>query len=415
MSLTPDCASAPAAPTDDDSADLNTALAALRGKEPRPGAVRRNPRSSHRALLGIALCGLLVGGIFAVRTADPESRSDSAGANPADNVYRSAHPGSCLLWQPGEPDRLSFVQCTTPHMFEVAKSFNGTDSEPCDLAVRKYLGERFDPDSKFSITELSPAGHPAEGSRKKLCGLQLPGPDGHPVPFRGQVAETDQSKVWPPGTCLGIDPKTSGPTGIAVDCTAPHAVEVIGAVDLGGQFHDAVPSDADQTAVLQDSCAHLAAAYLAPRTVASTGLKVIHHAIGPTSWGAGSRHAMCSLGPEQPGPITGRAASHHRETDDENNVAPTAVRRNTFGGNSFSVLRRGCRHPGTQPVGTGWSGDHQSATRGPAGTRARGHPDSRPGPGHRPGHARRPRQRPGPPRPLTGPAPNGPHREPDPG
>jgi hypothetical protein len=258
-----------------------------------------------------------------VRTANPQAQPDSAGANLADDVYLSAHPGSCLRWQPDAPDRLSFAQCTTPHMFEVARSFNGSDNEPCDLTVREYLGDRFDPDSKFSITELSPADRGVQGSRRKLCGLQLPGPDGHPVPFRGQVGGVDQSKVWPPGTCLDIDPKTSRPTDNAVDCTASHAVEVIGAVGLGDQFPDSVPSDADQTAALQDSCAHLAAAYLTPGTVASTGLKVIYHAIGPSSWSAGSRHATCSLGPKQPGPITGRAASHHRETVDENDLTPT--------------------------------------------------------------------------------------------
>lgn len=323
MSTTQDCTAAFAAPADGDSADLSTALAALRGNQPPAAARCRSPRSSRRALLGLALCGLLLGGVFAVRTADPESRPDSAGASPVNDVYLSAHPGSCLVWQPGESDRLSFAQCATPHMFEVAKSFTGGDNEPCDLTVRDYLGERFDPDSKFAITELSPAVHSAAGSRRRLCGLQLPGPDGHPVPFRGQVAETDQSKVWPPGTCLGGDSKSNRPTDIALDCAAPHTVEVIGAVDLGAQFHSATPSDTEQTAALQDSCAHLAAAYLAPRSVASTGLKLIYHAIGPSSWGAGSRHATCSLGPKQPGPITGRAASHHQAVDDENTVTPT--------------------------------------------------------------------------------------------
>jgi hypothetical protein len=323
VSTAQDCTAAFAASADDDSADLSTALAALRGNETRPAATScRSRRSSHRALLGLALCGLLIGGVFALRGADQDSRPAAAGTDQVDDVYLSAHPGSCLVWQPDEPDRLSFAQCATPHMFEVAGSFNGGDTEPCDLTVRKYLGARFDPNSKFATTELTPTGHPAEGSRRRLCGLQLPGPDGHPVPFRGLVADTDQSKMWPPGTCLGIDPRSSRPSDVAVDCAAPHAVEVVGAVDLGTRFHSGTPTDAEQTAALEDSCAQLAATYLAPRSVASTGLKVIQHAIGPSSWAAGSRHATCSLGPQESGPITGRAATHHRAVE-ETIVTPT--------------------------------------------------------------------------------------------
>lgn len=273
-------------------------------------------------MLGVTLCALLFGGALAVATANPESRPQAAGDNPSDNVYLSAHPGSCLAWQPEAPDRPAFVQCTTPHMFEVAQAIDSAADEPCDLAVRHYLGDHFDPNSKFHFGELSPTGQSTDGSRKALCGLQLSGPDGHLIPFRGSVAETDQSKVWPPGTCLGIDPKTSVATDTVIDCAAPHAVEVIGAVDLGARFHGAVPDDADQTAELRGECDHLAAAYLAPTTVTSTGLAVQYHAINPTSWGAGSRQAACSLGAKTPGPISGPAKSHHPAVD-ESDSAPS--------------------------------------------------------------------------------------------
>lgn len=316
MSSTPISVTSSAAPNDGDAADLDTALAALRGSGPRPSTTARHPRSSCRALLGVVLCALLLGGVFAVATSDPQPRPGAAGDNPSDGVYLSAHPGSCLAWQPDQPDRPSFVQCTTPHLFEVAQAIDSGGNEPCDLAVRRYLGDRFDPNSKFTIGELS-----ATGSRRMLCGLQLPGPDGHLIPFRGAVAGTDQSKVWPPGTCLGIDPQTSVATDTVTDCAGPHAAEVIGAVDLGAQFHGAVPTDADQSTELREACDHLAAAYLAPRTVASTGLAVRYHAINPTSWGAGSRQAVCSVGPRTTGPITGPAKSHHPIVD-ESDSAP---------------------------------------------------------------------------------------------
>ena len=305
MSTETDSASTCALSTGDDSADLDSALAALRSRAPQP-VPRRSARSSRRAALGLALSGLLVGGIFAAATAGQEPRPETAGAGPADDVYLSAHPGSCLVWQPDQPDRPSFVQCTTPHLFEVASAIS-EPGEPCSLSARKYLGARFDPNSKFSVAELSPG----PSTQKHLCGLELAGPDGHPVPVKGQVAEADQSKLWPAGTCRGIDPKSDQPTDAVVDCAAPHSVEVVGAVDLGPHFHDETPSDADQLAALEDSCAQLASAYLTPRTVSSTGLSVIYHAIGPTSWAAGSRHAVCALGPKPPGPITGPAKSHH--------------------------------------------------------------------------------------------------------
>ena len=318
MSTETDSASTRAISTDDDSADLDSALAALRGGTPHPVA-HGSPRSSRRTALGLALCALLVGGIFTVNTPGQGSRPDADGTTPADDVYLSAHPGSCLVWRPDQPDRPSFVQCTTPHLFEVARAASD-DNEPCALSVRNYLGNHFDPASKFDATELSPSDHSPAGTRKRLCGLELSGPDGHPVPFRGQVAGSDQSKVWSPGTCRGIDEKSSQPTDAVVDCAATHSVEVVGVVDLGRQFHDGVPPDADQLVALEDSCGELASEYLAPRTVSSTGLSVIFHAIGPTSWTAGSRQAVCALGPKPSGPITGPARSHHAVVE-----APTPV------------------------------------------------------------------------------------------
>ena len=74
-------------------------------------------------------------------------------------------------------------------MFEVARPVGMQNfMEPCQLAVRDYLGSHFDPNSKFTSSVLW-AGD-AQGSktddRNLLCGLQLPGPDGRPIPFKGQ-------------------------------------------------------------------------------------------------------------------------------------------------------------------------------------------------------------------------------------
>ena len=96
----------------------------------------------------------------------------------------------------------------------------------------------FDPNSRFTVSMLW-SGDKAwrqSGERRMLCGLQLPGPNNQQLAFKGKVADVDQSKVWPAGTCLGIDPTTNQPTDIPVDCAAPHAMEVTGAVNVAEKF-----------------------------------------------------------------------------------------------------------------------------------------------------------------------------------
>ena len=110
--------------------------------------------------------------------------------------------------------------------------------EQCSAAVKRYLGAQFDPNSRFTISMLW-SGDKAwrqSGERRMLCGLQLPGPNNQQLAFKGKVADVDQSKVWPAGTCLGIDPSTNQPTDIPIDCAAPHAMEVTGAVNLAEKF-----------------------------------------------------------------------------------------------------------------------------------------------------------------------------------
>ena len=116
--------------------------------------------------------------------------------------------------------------------------------EQCSAAVKRYLGARFDPNSRFTISMLW-SGDKAwrqSGERRMLCGLQLPGPNNQQLAFKGKVADVDQSKVWPAGTCLGIDPATNQPTDIPVDCAAPHAMEVTGAVNLAEKFPGRLPA-----------------------------------------------------------------------------------------------------------------------------------------------------------------------------
>ena len=134
------------------------------------------------------------------------------------------------------------------------------------------------------------------GERRMLCGLQLPGAGNEQIAFKGKVADVDQSKIWPDGTCLGIDPSTNQPTDIPIDCAAPHAMEVTGTVNLLAKFPDALPPEPEQDGFIKDSCTRLTDAYLAPVQLRSTTLTLIYSTLSLPSWSAGSRQVACSIG-----------------------------------------------------------------------------------------------------------------------
>lgn len=299
---------------------------------PQPGTPRRTflgtfqATSTRRALLLTALGGLLIAGVVTALPIGYNSRlAGYAGKDPLAGVkgtaaFENAKAGSCLTWPDKSPDAASIVDCKGDHKFEVAESvdmrtYPGTEYGPnaappsaariqqisleqCQPAVERYLGSKFDPNSKFSISMLW-SGDKAwkqDGERRMLCGLQLPGTDNQQTAFKGRVAEIDQSKVWPAGTCLGIDPPTNQPTDIPVDCGAPHAMEVTGAVNLAEKFSGGLPSDAEQDAFIKDACTRMTDAYLAPLQLRSTTLTLIYSTISLPSWTAGSHQVACSIG-----------------------------------------------------------------------------------------------------------------------
>jgi predicted heme/steroid binding protein len=124
----------------------------------------------------------------------------------------------------------------------------------------------------------------------------LLGPGDTQLPFRGNVADIDQSKVWAAGTCLGIDPATNQPTDVPVDCAAPHAMEVTGAVNLAEKFPGALPADPDQDSFIKDTCTKLTDAYLAPVQLRATTLALSYSTISLPSWSAGSHQVSCNIG-----------------------------------------------------------------------------------------------------------------------
>jgi predicted heme/steroid binding protein len=301
--------------------------------QPRPGfrwLRTLQATSIRRALLLTALGGLLIAGVVtAVPIGDsgPGRLAGYMAANPvpstgvkSNEAFNRATGGDCLMWPQNMPEAASIVDCKDEHRFEVAESidmrtFPGSEygpnaappsaarieqisQEQCEAAVRRYLGTRFDPNSKFSISMLW-SGDRAwrqSGQRRVLCGLQLPGPNNQQIAFKGKVADIDQSKVWPAGTCLGIDPATNQPTDVPVDCAGPHAMEVTGSVNLAEKFPSALPPEPEQDAFIKDACTRLTDAYLAPIQLRTTTLTLIYNTISLPSWSAGSHEVSCSIG-----------------------------------------------------------------------------------------------------------------------
>src|SRR4051794_38915458 len=179
--------SRPSSPSDEDTGDLDTARAALEcrptGPQPTfgPADCGHSAHSNRRATLGLVLVALLIGGVIQLVTATPDTRAARSTDSRAGVVFSNAQRGDCLGWPPDAPDKPSFVQCRDDHMFEVAKSVQMNNfGEPCQAAVREYLGTRYDPNSKFTISVLwaGDAAGQQSGGRNLLCGLQLLGAGG---------------------------------------------------------------------------------------------------------------------------------------------------------------------------------------------------------------------------------------------
>lgn len=268
-------------------------------------------------------------------------------------------------------------------MFEVAKpvDMNGF-GEPCQLAVREYLGTHYDPNSRFTISVLwaGDADGTNTGSRNLLCGLQLLGQEGKPVPFKGRIVDLDQSKVWAPGTCLGLD-SANRSTDIPVDCSTPHGLEVTGSVSLAERFTGSLPSDAEQRSFITEACTRTADAYLAPARLSTSGLSLGVEPVSAVSWAAGSKQVSCGIGKPAEQGWTPRSGSVR--TSSPADLPPRRYR------------RRHLRLPAAQRVGARASAglrrapdpDRAAADRDPASRaddhRRTTHRDSGdPGPGH---------------------------------
>ncbi|MCV7314287.1 septum formation family protein [Mycolicibacillus parakoreensis] len=319
-------------PLDDATGDDDTAPAADRPRRRWAGRLRlpgRTSRAARRGLLLTALGGLLIAGVItAIPVVEDSSEllgylntdSEPAAAARGNDAFTQAAAGDCLTWPEDDPQAITVVDCAAEHRFEVSeavdlRTFPGAEygpdadapsparleeigKEQCERAVDRYLGPRFDPNGRYTIGMLWSGDKTWRhaGERRMLCGLQLPGPGDTQALTVGAVDEQDQSKVFPPGTCLGIDADTNQPTDVPVDCATPHAMEVTGTVNLAERFPEVLPSEADQDGYIKEVCTSATADYLAPVTLRETTLTLSYSTISLPSWVAGSRQLACSVG-----------------------------------------------------------------------------------------------------------------------
>ncbi|MGN2634890.1 septum formation family protein [Nocardia takedensis] len=309
--------------------------------EPHPGASPRAeslPRSliidrksgSHLtapklrwALLAVAvgaviasLVGLFITGYDNEKGLEAHNPSEPA-QTVLDKEFGTAARGDCLSWTKNDRSDLVKVDCSAKHLFEVAadidmSKYPGVEFGPgsrfpdslrltelkqehCDPAVQEYTGGRFDPRGRYVVGLMypSPDGW-KNGDRTLRCGVQYSGSSGTPLTASGSVVEHDQSKVFEPGTCLGINQNL--PTD-PVDCAQPHAVEIVSTVDLSAKFPGGPPAKDDQDRFVEEECTRAATDYLgSPDAVRNKTLTLFFDYLDARSWLAGSRRLDCMIG-----------------------------------------------------------------------------------------------------------------------
>ncbi|MFE3291779.1 septum formation family protein [Rhodococcus sp. NPDC059234] len=286
-------------------------------------------RTTRRGLIAVALgavlaaiATLVISGGFhggSELTAHPSNGGPMSTGAVAGKAFGTAGTGDCLTWTKEDASDLTKVDCSDKHLFEVASEvdlsifpgaefgpgsrfpgvlrFSQLRNEHCAPAVVEYLGARYDPNGKFSVGLINPgeAGW-AAGERTLRCGLQRSSTTGTPLPIVGTVVGQDESKVWDTGTCIGINQNVPADP---VDCSQPHAFEVISVVDLGAKFPGGYPAVPDQDKYLEETCTQAANEYLgSPDALRNKTLTLFWDNIELSSWLAGSRKVNCSVGKE---------------------------------------------------------------------------------------------------------------------
>lgn len=244
------------------------------------------------------------------------------GAQPTGAVagaaFGTAKQGDCLSWSKSNASDLVKVECDSKHLFEVTADvdlskypgkefgpgsrfpdslrFSELRDEHCVSAAQGYLGGKLDPRGKFVVGLINPgeAGWKA-GERTLRCGLQVAGSAGTAThPISGSVRGVNQSKIYDVGTCIGI--ARNLPTD-PVECTQPHAFEIVSTVELASRFPAGPPSKDEQDKFMEDQCAKDSTDYLgSPDALRNKTLTLFWDFLDTRSWLAGSRSLNCMIG-----------------------------------------------------------------------------------------------------------------------
>jgi hypothetical protein len=223
----------------------------------------------------------------------------------------SFSPGDCVTWiGQATTDNVEVVDCSTPHVMEMTGSSIAAPGRPfpskdrwheliktlCTPVVDRYLDHSFDPNGRYSVGALRPAREVwAMGDHKLRCSIASKvRTSGDHNYFTGRVDTTDQSFVYPVGTCLVESTHEVG-RWTAGGCDGAHIAEVVGVVDLDGRF-DHPPSDDEVVTATESECIMATAAYL------GRPIDFTHDDLFPSltpdayGWNLGSRKINCLIG-----------------------------------------------------------------------------------------------------------------------
>ncbi len=267
------------------------------------------PAGSTRLYMVGAFAGALLLLGFSAVAGWPITPSRAA-QDPA-TVAANAAPGACLTWTRADAGDLAEVACAQAHLFEVTGAADVSAQYPagatfpdeaawqkaaqagCAAGATSYLG-KLDPMGKYVVGALKPTSAQWDsGDRTLRCGLQRSTPSGQLVPTTGTARGADQSNVYPAGTCLALVRKAAGGP---VPCGDTHSYEIVGTVDLRGQFPDGYPPVGQQQTALGKLCQPLVAAYTSNANLGSYQLSATWDTIAQPSWDAGSYQVNCKIG-----------------------------------------------------------------------------------------------------------------------
>ncbi|PRY46024.1 putative regulator of septum formation [Umezawaea tangerina] len=271
-------------------------------------------RGTRLVMVGASVGGFLLLGLSAF-TSWPVSGGGALGSStrPTVNPAYESEASDCLNWTKSDLSDVKKVDCGNQHLFEVTGKVDLTATYPkdakyptadewakisldqCTKPSLDYLTGRYDPFGKYTVGPLNPGTQEwAAGFRTLRCGLQVVGPAGGLLPSFGTAKKQDQSDVYDPGVCLGLNGKS---VGDPVDCAQPHTFEIIGVVDLGAAIQGAdFPPPEKQDEVLPATCDAMAAEYAGGVDLKGKGLVVTWDNRAPESWAAGSKRVNCKIG-----------------------------------------------------------------------------------------------------------------------